>query len=567
MKNIIESNKRFVAGLACISAMALSLAAPVAHASQYWTPALMAKHKGGTLQLAARSAAGTIDPQINYTLQYWQLYQFIYDGLVSFKKAPGNAGSKLVADLAVALPKAQDGGKTYVFKLRKGIKFSNGQPVTVKDVVASFQRIFKVSSPTSGTFYADIVGAKKCLKTPATCTLAGGVVGNEAAGTITFHLTKPDSEFFDKLALPHAAILPADTPAKDAGTSPIPGTGPYMIASYNPNREMKIVRNPYFKVWSVAAQPPGYVNEMVYRFGLTVEAEVTAVENGQADWMFDQPPTDRLGEIGTRYAKQVHVNPLEAMWYVPMNTHLAPFNNVKARRAVSYAIDRKAVVNLFGGPRLAVPSCQILPPGFPGYEPYCPYTKNPGAKWSAPDMAKAKQLVQESGTAGENVTVIVEDTAVSRAIGTYLQSVLNELGYKASVKAISPNIEFTYIQNTKNKVQISLTQWYQDYPAASDFLNVLFSCESFHPGSDSSVNISGFCDPKIDAQMNHAMKVAITDRAAANKLWTKIDKEVTDQAPAAVLFNPKYIDFVSSRVGNFMFSNQRHWVMSQAWVK
>ncbi|AOU98146.1 peptide ABC transporter substrate-binding protein [Acidihalobacter yilgarnensis] len=549
------------------SAITLLFVSSVTHASEFWTPALMEKHKGGTLQLVARSAAGTIDPQINYTSEFWQIYQFVYDGLVAFKKGPGNAGSELVPDLAVALPMAKSSGKTYVFKLRKGIKFSNGQPVTVSDVVASFQRIFKVSSPTSGTFYNNIVGADKCLKTPATCTLAGGVVADATAGTITFHLTQPDSEFFDKLALPHAAILPASTPDKDAGTTPIPGTGPYMIANYNPNTEMKIVRNPYFKQWSVDAQPIGYVDAMVYHFGLTDEAEVTEVENGQADWMFDQPPTDRLGEIGTRYAKQVHVSPLEAIWYAPMNTRLAPFNNVKARQALSYAINRKAVVNLFGGPRLGEPSCQILPPGFPGYEPYCPYTKNPGATWSAPNMAKAKQLVQESGTAGEKVTLIVEDTAVSRAIGTYLQSVLNELGYQASVKAISPNIEFTYIQNTKNKVQISLTQWYQDYPAASDFLNVLFSCDAFHPGSDSSVNISGFCDPKIDVQMQHAMKVAITDLATANKLWAKIDKQVTEQAPAAILFNPKHIDFVSSRVGNYMYSSQRHWVMSQAWVK
>ena len=88
-----------------------------------------------------------MDPQINYTLQYWQLYQAIYDGLVAFKKGQGTEGFKVVADLAEEVPAPQDDGKTYVFKLRKGIKFSNGDPVTVKDVVASFQRIFKISGP------------------------------------------------------------------------------------------------------------------------------------------------------------------------------------------------------------------------------------------------------------------------------------------------------------------------------------------------------------------------------------------------------------------------------------
>ena len=108
-------------------------------------------------------------------------------------------------------------------------------------------------------------------------------------------------------------------------------------------------------------------------------------------------------------------------------------------------------------------------------------------------------------------------------MGVYLQSVLNSIGYKASVKAISGNIQFTYIQNTKNKVQISVTQWYQDYPAPSDFLYVLLGCASFHPGSDSSVNMAGYCNKKIDAEMKQALKLGISDPTAALKLWTKID--------------------------------------------
>ena len=109
-------------------------------------------------------------------------------------------------------------------------------------------------------------------------------------------------------------------------------------------------------------------------------------------------------------------------------------------------------------------------------------------------MAKAKALVKASGTAGQKVAIVVGDDAVNKAIGTYLQSLLNQLGWKASIKVLANNIQFTYIQNTKNKVQISLSQWYQDYPAASDFLNVLFGCASYTPGSDTSINISGFCD-------------------------------------------------------------------------
>ena len=525
------------------------------------------EHRGGTIRLLARSAAGTLDPHINYTDQGWQMYQPVYDGLVIFRKAEGKDGFSVVPDLAEALPTVSNDGKTFTFKLRKGIKFSNGQDLGVKDVVASFQRIFKISGPTSGTFYAGLVGADKCLADTKSCTLEGGVVADEAAGTITLNLTKPDAELLYKLALPHAVILPADTPAEDMGSRPIPSTGPYMISAFDPNKGMTLSRNPNFKQWSEEAQPDGYPDAVQYDFGLSEEAAVTAIQNGEADWMFDPLPSDRLDELGTKFKDQLHISPLSAWWYAPLNTRLAPFDNEKARQAVAFAIDRNTLVKLFGGKVLASPVCQVLPPDFPGHEDYCPFTKNPGAKWSAPDLDKAKQLVEESGTKGQKVTIIVEDTAVSRSIGVYLQSVLTSIGYVADVKPISTNIQFTYIQNTNNKVQMSVSQWYKDYPAASDFLNILFGCASFREGSDASINISGFCDKEIDAKMQKALDLGVTDQKAADKMWAEIDRQITDKAPAVGLFTPKRLDFVSKRVGNFKFNPQFNWMVTQAWVQ
>jgi peptide/nickel transport system substrate-binding protein len=548
--------------LASAATALLTLGAVAPASAEY-----MKEHRGGTMRILAHQAGGTIDPHINYTLQYWQIYQSAYDGLVNFQKADGADGFTKVPDIAEAFPEPTNDGKTYVFKIRKGIMFSNGKELGVKDVVASLQRIFKVSSPTAGGFYSVIVGADKCIKEPKTCTLEGGVVGDEAAGTVTINLTRPDAEIFDKLALPHAVILPADSPMEDVGSNPLPGTGAYMISAYDPNKGLTLVRNPHFKVWSEQAQPDGYPDVVNYDFGLTEEAEVTAIQNGEADWTLDEIPADRLAEIGTKNKDQVHITPLTAWWYAPMNTRLAPFDNVKVRQAVNYAIDRKALVNIFGGPVLAQPVCQVLPPGFPGHVDYCPYSKDPGPKWSAPDMEKAKQLVEESGTKGQKVTIVPDDRAVSKAVGVYLQSVLTELGYVADVKPISTNIQFTYIQNTNNKVQISVSQWYQDYPAASDFLNILFGCASFTEGSDSSINIAGFCDKDIDAKMQAALALGVTDQEGANKMWAEIDKAVTDNAAAAALFTPKHLDFVSKRLGNFQFNYQYYWMVTQSWVQ
>jgi peptide/nickel transport system substrate-binding protein len=309
--------KKLIWGVAAAALMASWVATPAS--AEY-----KKEHRGGTMRLLSHAAAGTIDPMINYTLQYWQIYQSTYDGLIAFQKAAGADGFVKVPDIAEEFPKPTNDGKTYVFKIRKGIKFSNGAELGVKDVVASLQRIFKVSSPTAGGFYSVIVGADKCLKDAKTCTLEGGVVGDEAAGTVTINLIHPDAELFDKLALPHATILPADSPAEDVGSKPLPGTGPYMFSAYDPNKGMTLVRNPNFKVWSEKAQPDGYPDVVQYDFGPTEEAQVTAVQNGEADWMFDEAPADRLAEMGTKNKDQVHVTPLTAWWYLPMNTNLAP---------------------------------------------------------------------------------------------------------------------------------------------------------------------------------------------------------------------------------------------------
>jgi peptide/nickel transport system substrate-binding protein len=510
--------------------------------------------KAETLHLMAKSSFGTLDPHINYETEAWQLSQSVYDGLLAFKKTSGKAGTEIVPDLAAAMPTVSNGGKTYVFTIRKGVTFSNGKELGVADVVASLQRIFKVSGPTAGSFFNVIVGADACLKTPATCTLAGGVIGDEKAGTVTINLTQPDAEFFDKLSIPHSFILPAETPAKDMGNTPIPGTGTYMFKSYDPNKGIVLVRNPNFKEWSKDAQPTAKADEIDYDFGLDVEAQVTAVENGQADWTYEDIPADRLGELGAKYAKQVHINLQAAYFYVSMNVNIAPFNNEKARLAVNYAIDRKAVVKIYGGPRLALPTCQVLPPNFPGYEAYCPFTKNPGAKWTAPDMAKAKELMKESGMIGQPVVINTRDSTVWAAFGTYLQGVLNNLGFKATVKQMPFGTQYTYINNSKNNVQFALTDWFQDYPAPSDFLYVLYSCAGFIPGSDSSTNTPGFCDKDIDAQMNQAKLIGVTDPAKANVLWAKIDKAVTDKSSTASLITPKKVDFVSKRLEGFVFN-------------
>ena len=439
-----------------ISASALALATACGTSSS--TPpnaggvAAGTPEKGGTLTILAHTNFGVADPAQNYTVEEWQLLIDTHDGLVQFKRVGGSEGTQLVPDLAESIPHPTDGGKTYTFQIRKGIKFSDGTTMKPSDFVTTFERQFTVPGPTS--FYAGIVGADKCKA--SSCDLSQGVVADDNAYTLTIHLTAPDPEFLFKLALPFAYVVPGNTTPKLTGNNVPPGTGPYMWQSYDPNNEAVLVRNPNFKVWNPDAQPDGYPDQIVEKYGLPITDEVTQVENGSADVVFagDVIPADRLTEIGTQYADQTHVNPLTANVYFALNTAKPPFNNVKARQAINYAADREAYVKIGGGSSLAVATCQILPPNFPGYVQYCPYTADPAANgagpWTDPDIAKAKQLVQESGTAGMKVIVSGTADEFGSAIAGQMVSDLNKIGYQAGTKLLAAPIQAAYVANSKN---------------------------------------------------------------------------------------------------------------------
>ncbi|GAB6967239.1 ABC transporter substrate-binding protein [Komagataeibacter kakiaceti JCM 25156] len=555
--------------LALVAALT-GVAAPVmsAHAAEGTRGS---PHRGGTLRLTAVSSAGTLDPQINYTSQYMQVMSVVYDGLLTYPKLQGPAGGQVVPDLARSLPDMLDGGRTWVFTLRDGIRFSNGAPVTVEDVAASLRRIFRVGAPTAGSFYGAIRGADACLRDPAHCTLAGGVETDAASGRITIHLTGPDAEFPQKMAFGHAAVLPAGTPPHDLGNEAAPGTGPYRIVASSPDRGMRLERNPFFHEWSATAQPDGYVDTIIYDYGLAEEDAVTAVERGQYDWMAGLKPLDRLGEMGSRHTAQVHVYPVYGLLFLPMNVNIPPFDNILARHAVNYALDRRAMTILYGGSAIAAPLCRMVPPGLLPGDGACAWTRGADPDhpaedgWRAPDMARARQLVRESGTAGQDVTLIVPATAMYVSMGTYLRDMLQAMGYQAHLHPLSAAMEGSYVQNTGNHVQISLLGWYADYASPSNFLDTLFGCENFHAGSDNSINISGLCDAEVQDLTQRIRTTA--DPQAAELLWRQVDDRITRLAPAAPMISISYVDLVSPRLGNYFATRLYHMAFSRVWVQ
>jgi peptide/nickel transport system substrate-binding protein len=552
---------------AAVAAVALALAGCGANSSSPSTSSSAKGHSGGTFTILANSSFGVADPAQNYTLQEWQLLIDTGDGLTAFAKVGGVPGTKVVPDLATSIPLPTNGGKTYVFHIRHGIKFSNGQTLKPSDFVTTFERQFTVPGPTS--FYSGIVGASAC--STKGCDLSKGVVANDSAYTLTINLTAPDPEIMDQLTLPFAYAVPASTSLKLTGNNVPPGTGPYMWKSYNPNTEAVLVRNPYFHVWSKLAQPAGYPNEIVEKYGLQVSDEVTEVENNEANEVFDgdQIPSDQLSQLNSaKYAGQVHVNTLTADWYFALNTRTAPFNNVQARQAINYAANRTAYVKIAGGPSLAVPACQILPPNFPSYKAYCPYTTGKQTVWSGPNVAKAKALVKASGTLGDKVVVDGTNDQVGTALAEQMVSDLNSIGYKATTQLLSTGAQYPFVQNSTNsaKWNVGWSAWYQDYPAPADFLNVLLGCNTIHPNSDASPNIAAYCDKSTQAQINKAESEEASDPSAAAALWTQIDHEDTNAAPWVDLYNPKQIDFLSKDVHGYEWNPQWYILIDRLWL-
>jgi peptide/nickel transport system substrate-binding protein len=522
-----------------------------------------ASHRGGTLQVV--SAGSGVDPASFY-VEFAALFA---DGLVGYRRVGGIAGTQLLPDLAESLPRPSDGGLSYVFRLRAGLVYSDGSPVRPADFQFAFERLFQVEdpffeAPLGPAYYAGIKGADACAPVgdpPVTvqhCDLSAGVVVDDAANTVTFHLSAPDPDFLYKLALPFARPVPrGSVPANAVTTGPSPVTGPYRFASVTENT-IEFERNPNFQSWDPNVRPDGFADRIIWTTGIEAAEQAKMVASGDADYMAEQIPADAFPELRTRYTPQLHIA-LGSTTHLFMNTKKAPFDQLGVRRAVSFALDRARVVDLRGGSIAAQATCQILPPNFPGYEPYCPFTTDPGpsGRWTGPDVSGARALVAASGTAGMKVVVGPLPPRL-QPVGDYAVSVLRDLGYDASQEKVTSGREVFQAVFVEKRVQMGGFEFLPDFPAPDTFLGA-FTCT---PG-DGEAN---YCAPDLDALIAAARDLQATDQVAANAKWAEVDRTVTDLALWATLVN-EGSDFVSARVGNYQFNPALGILLDQAWVQ
>jgi YVTN family beta-propeller protein len=541
-----------------------------------WATSLgsLAGHRGGVLRIqSVPSACRCADPA------HWAegsnatdaiVPQLAYDGLVTYRRVGGVAGARLVPDLVVRLPVPTDGGRTYRFQLRRGIRFSDGTSMRASDCRYSLERLLSSGDPGS---FAGVVGAVRCAgRRGRLCDLSSGIEVDDRAGTITIHLAHADPEFLYKLALTFASVVPRGTPLRPARARPIPTVGPYRVAFIHPDREIRLLRNRFFRVWSADARPDGYPDEIRFELGNAQTASLAAVENGAADWvsLLSLAPERQRGVL-TRYADRIRKDPAPTTYWTFLNTRVPPFDDVRVRRALNFAIDRRRLVEPAWRGLTARPTCQILPPVFSGYRPYCPYTRNPNpaGTWTAPDLTKARALIKASRTTGMRVEVVAHKEINPLLASRYLVSVLDQLGFRTTLR-VFPHFfpQWTgYVGDSRNRAQLGVTGWVADTLAASNFIQPLFTCASFIPENPANLNVFEYCNPKLDAKMKHAVALEASDPGRANQVWATIDRAIVDQAVVVPVTNGLNPVLLSERVGNYQ--NHPLWgtLFDQLWVK
>jgi peptide/nickel transport system substrate-binding protein len=335
--------------------------------------------------------------------------------------------------------------------------------------------------------------------------------------------------------------VPKGTPAKNLSNNPPPGVGAYMITDVQANRTWSMTKNPKFAGLKIPEIPVGHLDKITFKVTSNTQTEAQQVLNDQAD-VFDAGdtlPPSLLPQIQAKAKDRFKKQTVPSTFYFFLNTQLPPFNKLEARQAVNYAIDRQAMSRLASG--FLKPACFFIPEGIAGH----PTGECPHGDLNKPDLAKAKQLVQQSGTAGQKITVWGQERSPRKQYVEYFAEVLNSIGYKATPKIIADEVYFPTIGNAKTKAQTGFADWIQDFPNPSDFY-LLLDAKSIQPLNNQ--NFSNVNDPKIQSTLEKLNPVPATELSRVASQWEELDQYAADQAFQVVYGSEQVPQFYGSKI-------------------
>ncbi len=496
----------------------------------------------GTLLGAMSSGAiDSIDPNRWWFAVTWGLANALCTTLVRYADKPGVAGTAVVPGTA-SLPKVTDNGLVYTFTMRPGARFSDGQAITPADVKYSFERLMnpKVGTGTGG-YFTDLVGASAYM-----AGKANDIPGiTTTANTISFHLSQPDGAFLYKVALPTSCPVPVGTPMKpieDGSLEMKYASGPFKIASYSPSRQLVLVFN---KNYDQALGVRGHVAKIVFTIGDLSTQAVLQIQAGQLDFQTSNLATADIIKLSQNkaLAAQVHDSPRPSLTYIFLNNEVPPLNNVLVRKAINYAVDRTAILAQWGGPLAGAPSDQIIPAGQTDYKKYTIYP-------NTPNLAMAKKLMAQAHVKTP-VTLVLRtqnDTPGFINMAQVIQANLKPIGINVKIIGTPNSVNSSFIVNPKAHVPMGIEPWSLDFPDGESIINT--GLDPSQPNNPP--NMARWGDKSFIPAFTHVLGLQGAARAAA---YAQLDRQImAEQAPYAPLFNPKWYDFVSARLGGYVYS-------------
>jgi oligopeptide transport system substrate-binding protein len=475
-----------------------------------------------TLRIVLNPDMRTSDPHIAYETETWPTASLFYVGLVKLSD-PGTAAPALAESWTIS-----DDGTIYTFKLREGLKFSDGNDLTAEDVKWSFERLLNpaTAAPTS-FFFAPLVGAEEFLA--GTATEVSGIKIIDPL-TVEFTLTYPVWSMMQRFALPPGFIVSkegVEAAGDQYGVQPL-GAGPFMLESWESGVRITGVRNPnYFE----AGQP--FFDRFEMELGVEPSVGILRIEAGEADISLDFVPAADYPRLVADPVLAERVLPTAGFPntdYMIINNNKEPFSDVLVRRALSLAIDRERLAQIFNG--RAVPLAGFLPPGVPG--------DNADLAPDPYDPEAAKALLAEAGLPDGFSTTMLSNT--DPLVLAESQAVIADLA------AIGVQVELTSIDNAQfldvliskpDTLDLVMTQWFMDYQDPSNNWEPLLMC-------DGSYNWAKYCSPELDAIFNEINLTPIGDARWA--AFADFEAQVAEQMPNVPLVNRKDFYLTSERL-------------------
>jgi len=542
--------KRLVTAAAIGAVLALGLSAcqsaPSPDTENPVTPAFDAANgqifnpsdaKGGTMKFAISEDWDSVDPGDTYYGLSWNLLRLYGRSLLMFKPAPGAASQELVGDLAEGPGTPSDGGRTWTYTLREGVKFEDGTPVTSADVKYAVLRTVDKEVLVNGpTYFGDFLnlpeGYQGPYKTPDMNT--DSAIETPDDRTIVFHLKQPFGGFDYFAWLPATVPVPKD---KDTGVrykEHVVSTGPYMFESYEEGKGFVLVRNPH---WDPATDPnrPALPD----RYEITLGVEANDIDNQIIAGTLHvdlagtgvQPATMSRVLTDPELKAQADNPSAPRLWYTSINPKVAPLDNIECRKAILYAADRTGYQAAYGGEFAGGDiATTLLPPQIPGYQHFDLYPAGPDNKG---DLEKAREALAKCGHPDGFATKMAyrSDRPKEQATAESLQQSLARVGIQLTLVPLPTGDYFSLYAGRpsyrdSNGLGLMTNGWQADWNDGFGFLSQIVDSRTIRESGGSS-NLSVYI-PEVDAMIDQA--VAETDKAKREQLWGQIDRRVMEEA-------------------------------------